>query len=178
MLVFIIWLCHYFATVAIAAALQCHMQGDLHDYFFLRNALSHSQVELYMWCETISAHPPMTNWSTSVLRLIYASQQKIVNLPLLFDVNLYCHSSHVQPSHHLVYMVTCLHFNWLSTHPSFIVSVSCQSDSRSARQKQGNYPTVSVCLYVHAHFFGARVFLCVLEWQKVTVSNDPDLKVD
>lgn len=142
----IIRLCHYYATVAVAADMWWHMQGDLHDDFFPRKALSQSQVELYMWCETISAHPPIINWSTSFWRSIYASQQKISNLLLLLAENVYCLSAHFQPSHHLVYMSIYLHFNWLPAHPSFIVSVSCQSGSRSARQKQVNHPTV--CVYV------------------------------
>lgn len=79
--------------------------------------------------------------------------------------------------HHLEYITIYLYFLWLLPCLSFnrlcLMSVTV-SGSCSARQKQDTFTTMRVCL---CPFPSVCASLCVAEWQKVTVSNGPDLKV-
>ncbi len=94
--------------------------------------------------------------------------------PLLLPANL-CNRP-LLSSHREEYITIYLHFLWLSTHPSFILAVSCQSPFlvHALPDKSKTPSLLWVCVHVH---FQVSVFPCAVGWQQVTVSNGPDLKV-
>lgn len=125
-------------------------------------------------CVCLPSHPHQDYLLTEFSLL----NQKIPN-PSSFSLWIY--NQPLSPSlslpHHLEYTTIYLYFLWLlpclSFNPLSLMSVPV-SGSCSARQRQDTFTTMRVCL---CPFPSVCASLCVAEWQKVTVSNGPDLKV-
>ena len=154
------------------------MQGNLHDYLFTERLSV--KVKMSHICVSASLYPPILNWSIS-RRLIHALQQRISNPPHLFCCELYSLSFSLLTLTSFIWNTSLYFFTFFDCHYiSHSSSVSSQSVSHSAGQKQDNCliacvcVCVCVCVRVHLHF---PVPSYVLEWQQVTVSNGSDLEV-
>lgn len=125
-------------------------------------------------CVCLPSHPHQDYLLTEFSLL----NQKIPN-PSSFSLWIYNQplSPFLSLPHHLEYITIYLYFLWLlpclSFNPLSLMSVPV-SGSCSARQRQDTFTTMWVCL---CPFPSVCASLCVAEWQKVTVSNGPDLKV-
>jgi len=122
------------------------MQGNLHDYLFTERLSV--KVKMSHICVSASLYPPILNWSIS-RRLIHALQQRISNPPHLFCCELYSLSFSLLTLTSFIWNTSLYFFTFFDCHYiSHSSSVSSQSVSHSAGQKQDNCLIACVCVCV------------------------------